>query len=105
MLPPGAAMAGMKNISLDGPYEVKAEMRPPLGSVNTVLAPFCGNATETLAPEANAFTSYNAGLEYLTCLEQSSAYIDTILGLDHCHGEVTCTDTLETFAVAAEGVD
>lgn len=32
MLPPGAATAGLKNISFVGPYEVKEEIRPPEGS-------------------------------------------------------------------------
>ena len=39
MFPPGAATAGLKNISLVGPIEVKAEMRPPAASGNWKLDP------------------------------------------------------------------
>lgn len=82
MLPPGAEMAGLKNMSFDGPYEVKEEIRPPLGSGNWVLPPFCGNVTETLAPEANAFTSCSEELEISLWCEQDSTHVDTILRLD-----------------------
>ena len=39
MLPPGAATAGLKNMSFVGPYEVKEEIRPPLGSGKEKAAP------------------------------------------------------------------
>lgn len=39
MLPPGAATAGLKNRSLVGPMDEKAEMRPPAESGNSKLEP------------------------------------------------------------------
>ncbi len=57
MLPPGAATAGLKNISLDGPYEEKVEMSPPVGLGKLKLPPVCGKDRVRGAFAANCPTS------------------------------------------------
>lgn len=58
MLPPGAAMAGLKNMSFVGPKEVKLEIRPPEVSGKLNRPPVCGKEMVTGALAANCCASW-----------------------------------------------
>ena len=62
MLPPGAATAGLKNRSLEGPKDENEDMRPPAASGNAKEPPDCGNEMETFSPAAKAFASWKISL-------------------------------------------
>lgn len=58
MLPPGAAMDGLKNKSFVGPKVLKIEVRPPVGLSRLIEAPVCGNVTRTGRPALTSPTRY-----------------------------------------------
>ena len=93
ILPPGAATAGLKNMSFVGPYDVNVETRPPDGSLKSKLAPVCGKEIVTGDPAANAFTSYgsSARCQQAHSCRPGRTYKDTILclykrGCERAHG-------------------